>query len=1529
MKTRLQGIIPFLSLLALFLGMNSVSAQVILGRQDFETTPATPTLGFSNTGGGFSSGNNPAAGIPSNAPLFTDGARGFQSNNTTATLTFSNLDVTNYESKTISFRLAGMSINNSNGIDSGDLVTVAVSVDGGTTYSNEITVAGSTGNRTWSFAATGSVSQTYDGDNTPAAFTSNSGSGGISTVTLNIPNNINQVRLRITLLTDVANERYVIDDVRISGVLVTNNAPVASDVNFTGSLIVGQTLTGSYTYTDANDDLQGTSTFRWFRADNAAGLNEAPIANATGATYTLQPLDFNKFISFGVTPVAQSGTLTGSEVRSSRQGPIESLTNSASTITIDNTFTPLTNIDYAAHVGADVTATSPIIGQFVINDLPGTTADAFPTTLNAITFTGAGMGAVQRLAIYDSLGNEVAEIASATNPSFTGLTLSAPSGGTAVFSVRATFNTTVTDNTRIGLTVSNAVADAAGSIFATTNAGGAATSVAGNDNLIEVIATALTLTTNASTAVVNLAMLPAPVVQAVDVNGNRDLDFTGSISVTTTGVFAVASTNSVSANLGVATFSNIVHAAPGGTGLQLSFSGIGSPISSATFDVYNTLYANTISGSSPGNVNNYIANQFLDPNVTSTGISKGPGINGVTGDDRYNTNSYDASTTVVLSDYIQIQIAPIVGKQIDFTAILATFIRTPAGPRNFEVRSSVDNFQTVLWNVQMPAAASTIQYIIPIDDLVNISSAVQFRIYGFNSGTGNFAISNVSINGSVENTPNPSLNAAPGSIIDLNYALAAGPSASQTITVNAANLTPVDSFLTVTAPANFEVSTDNTTFASSVQLPYTGNSLTNAPVYVRLVSGLSANAYSGSVEISGGGTTSVFVTVSGTVYVPFTVPYFNAFNTQTLYNNAALQGFQYAATAFNAGGGGYAVLSINGTITAPAFDITGISQVEVSFDGATFGTPNGQTLTLEVSEDGTNYNTIGSITYLTSNFVNFRQTIDFSTFVGTTAYIRVRMSAGTNQSRFRNFYISTFTTWTGTSWTNGAPNSSVVALIDGDYNTAANGDINAKRLAVTSGDVLANGLGTISLVEDLAVNGGTVVFESGSNLIQQNNNYANAGNITVQRVANLKRQDYIYWGAPVTGQNLLDFSQFTLTNRFYTFNEPTNAFVNVDPAATAFVPGRGYMIRAANNHPSTNTNWTGTFEGVPNNGTYNVPVTRTTSGYNIIANPYPSPISCQSFVAANPNIGTLYFWAHITQGAGSAANYATWNGTGAAAPAGGATPNGTIQTGQGFLVQLPATPTITSVNFNNGMRIDDHANQFFRPGRQTLSQGSSQPNRLWIDLSSGETNYNQVLLGYVDGATAEFDTNFDGKMIGTNSAAIYTLLDNEKYTIQGKANPVDLADETALGFSTETAGNFTFTLANIDGIFANGQNIYIRDYATGTVHNLSEGPFTFASEIGTFNERFTIAFEPTTLSVNNPVESNNTVVAIRNNNGIQINAGSATLQQVTVFDITGRQITSAKASGNQTTVATNNLSNQVLLVKIVTDKGTVTKKLAY
>lgn len=84
-----------------------------------------------------------------------------------------------------------------------------------------------------------------------------------------------------------------------------SNVTAAPDVP--GSVMVGGSVTGSYTYADGDGDPEGASVYVWYRADDAAGNNKVAISGATSISYTPTSADLNKYISFSVTPKDNTG----------------------------------------------------------------------------------------------------------------------------------------------------------------------------------------------------------------------------------------------------------------------------------------------------------------------------------------------------------------------------------------------------------------------------------------------------------------------------------------------------------------------------------------------------------------------------------------------------------------------------------------------------------------------------------------------------------------------------------------------------------------------------------------------------------------------------------------------------------------------------------------------------------------------------------------------------------------------------------------------------------------------------------------------------------------------------------------------------------------------------------------------------------------------------------------------------------------------------------------------------------------------
>jgi hypothetical protein len=204
--------------------------QTTIGIQDFEATPATPTMTF--TGGSVATGN----GLFPSDPKYVSGSRGRQVRNTTTTILFSSVDASAYSSVYFTARLASFAGTSGNGSDGGDYVIVSVSTDGGTNWSQELEVNGNS-NAKWSFASgTGVASIAYDGDNSTTSFAPAGGGNrttdGYSTITVTgLPNSSN-LRVRLEVSNNSGNEYWVFDDAEISGTSTCIDAVDYANIQF-------------------------------------------------------------------------------------------------------------------------------------------------------------------------------------------------------------------------------------------------------------------------------------------------------------------------------------------------------------------------------------------------------------------------------------------------------------------------------------------------------------------------------------------------------------------------------------------------------------------------------------------------------------------------------------------------------------------------------------------------------------------------------------------------------------------------------------------------------------------------------------------------------------------------------------------------------------------------------------------------------------------------------------------------------------------------------------------------------------------------------------------------------------------------------------------------------------------------------------------------------------------------------------------------------------------------------------------------
>ena len=521
--------------------------------------------------------------------------------------------------------------------------------------------------------------------------------------------------------------------------------------------------------------------------------------------------------------------------------------------------------------------------------------------------------------------------------------------------------------------------------------------------------------------------------------------------------------------------------------------------------------------------------------------------------------------------------------------------------------------------------------------------------------------------------------------------------------------------------------------------------------------------------------------------------------------------------------------------------------------------------------------------------------------------------------------------WNGTSWSTGSPpTSSQKIVFTNNYSSASS--LTGCSCLVSSATVVINSGHTLSVTNDVKITGvGSLIFEDGASLVQTNDAAVNSGNITYKRKTTaLKQYDYTYWSSPVVSATL---SQLATNSLFYSFSPTTNHYV-YQTGATNMSQGVGYIGRAPSGLTYSPTQIVQTsFVGVPNNGVINTPITKGTGTYNLIGNPYPSAIDADLFIGANTAVtnGTVYSWTHntaITNNVYTANDYAKYNytgGVGTANPAitGGATPTGKIAAGQGFFVEAKtslANGTYTAT-FNNTMRITGNNTQFFRTATPATSTNSIsetlERHRVWLSLRSSLGAYNQMLLGYVQGATNDFDSLFDGKTLAVgNTVSIYTMVGADDLAIQGKSLPFSETDVIPIGYSTTLNGELSINLDTFDGLFTN-QNVYLLDKTTNTYHDLKVAPYTFVTTSGNFKERFELRFTNQALGTTIPTVTNTDIKIIATNHQLEIISPAMAITKVEVYDILGKLLFTQKEL-NTNLFQTNllNLSQQVLLVKV-------------
>jgi hypothetical protein len=406
------------------------------------------------------------------------------------------------------------------------------------------------------------------------------------------------------------------------------------------------------------------------------------------------------------------------------------------------------------------------------------------------------------------------------------------------------------------------------------------------------------------------------------------------------------------------------------------------------------------------------------------------------------------------------------------------------------------------------------------------------------------------------------------------------------------------------------------------------------------------------------------------------------------------------------------------------------------------------------------------------------------------------------------------TIWNGTTWSNGVPTNTILAILDANYDTSIDGNIVACSLVVNSSNNLTVGdLSFIQITNDIVNNGTVSVTDKGS-VVQINNSaqYVENGTTTVSKFTAPINDwyEYTYWSSPVesetfggalsqsNGNRRFSFIAANFVDSFYeNDNDNTQTFgpavdgVDDDnnvwflqSTGDTMIPGAGYIAsHSTGAMVSGQSEYLYSFNGPLNNGVINAAIARNDSelndnNWNLIGNPYASAIDINAFfnenlesISANGKLeGEIYFWSHSTPPSATTngneiynfnvSDYAIVNGSGGVA--GGDLnndgvvdaldiPNSYIPSCQSFFIRYSDNPASTT-----GSAVFNNSMRVTGNNDQFFRTSSSTvPNKLWLNLSSDFGVYNQILVSYVEGASSEYDGSFyDSKKINLYKSSI-------------------------------------------------------------------------------------------------------------------------------------------------------------------------------
>jgi hypothetical protein len=405
------------------------------------------------------------------------------------------------------------------------------------------------------------------------------------------------------------------------------------------------------------------------------------------------------------------------------------------------------------------------------------------------------------------------------------------------------------------------------------------------------------------------------------------------------------------------------------------------------------------------------------------------------------------------------------------------------------------------------------------------------------------------------------------------------------------------------------------------------------------------------------------------------------------------------------------------------------------------------------------------------------------------------------------------------------------------------------------------------------------------------------GNVTMQRYLP-SGFGYKYFSSPFQASSVSEFGDdMNLADPFPSFyrydeNRISSGWVSYINPAGILNPMQGYAV----NFGSSAAANTADISGIVNNGSLSLTLYNNnntyTKGFNLVGNPYPSPIDWDALSGwTKTNIDDALYFFKASSSDQYGGTYSTYINK--VSSVDGLATN-IIPSMQGFFVHVSngTFPVTGTLALDNSVRITDLTHSFIKSGK-----GETKPIlRLSARFSDDPVSTDPAVIYFDEKAETTFDSKLDALKLMNTDLKVPNLYafgsDGTKLSID--ALPVSLISgcTVPLGIKTNRTGNTIFSVSYLDPLLP-VTAIYLSDMTAGVNQDLLGGnEYSLALSAGEYSDRFFLYINSIPADIAR-IDPDNNLFRTYYSHGIlkaDINLGVLNDGTLVITNLTGRTI---------------------------------------